>query len=252
MESMKSEEIKIVTRPDERDDYNALLKLFQDNGIPVGERLDYLGLFARRQSLSRLIFMYEIYKKIVDVHGVIMEFGVRWGQDLVWYQNFRGMLEPFNHNRKIIGFDTFAGFPNVSKEDNLQIHKKGEMAVIDKYASYLEKIMAVQEKFSPISHIKRFELVQGDASITIHQYLERHPETIVALAYFDMDLYKPTKNCLAAIKDRLTKGSILCFDEINHQDWTGETLALKEVLGIRQVKIQRLPFMPTASYIVIE
>mgnify|MGYP003971701973 CR=1 FL=1 len=27
----------------------------------------------------------EIYKKIIDVHGVIMEFGTRWGQNLALF-----------------------------------------------------------------------------------------------------------------------------------------------------------------------
>ena len=39
-----------------------------------------------------------------------MEFGVRWGQNLITLNNLRGIYEPFNHSRKIIGFDTFEGF----------------------------------------------------------------------------------------------------------------------------------------------
>lgn len=36
-------------------------------------------VFLRRQSLSRLLYLDHLYKQIVDVPGVICEFGVQWG-----------------------------------------------------------------------------------------------------------------------------------------------------------------------------
>ena len=48
--------------------------------------------------------MVEIYRKILDVHGVIMEFGVRWGRNLALFESLRGIHEPFNHNRKIVQY----------------------------------------------------------------------------------------------------------------------------------------------------
>jgi hypothetical protein len=94
--------------------------------------------------------------------------------------------------------------------------------------------------------------VKGDATLTFKKYLEEHPETIVAFAYFDFDIYEPTKVCLELIKDRLTKGSIIGFDEINNPNWPGETVALKEVFGLDRYRIERFPFMPTASYLIVE
>ena len=40
-----------------------------------------------------------------------MEFGLRWGQNLALLIAIRGMLEPYNIKRSIIGFDTFEGLP---------------------------------------------------------------------------------------------------------------------------------------------
>ena len=53
--------------------------------IPDGELLDNLGLFLTRQTLSRINFMQQIYQLIVPVHGVVMEFGVRWGQNMALF-----------------------------------------------------------------------------------------------------------------------------------------------------------------------
>ena len=87
---------------------------------------------------------------------------------------------------------------------------------------------------------------------TLPEYLSRNPETIIALAYFDFDVYEPTKICLEAIKPRLVKGSVLGFDELNDPDSPGETLALMEVFGLNNIKLKRFPYTSRTSYFVVE
>ncbi|RJQ40801.1 MAG: crotonobetainyl-CoA--carnitine CoA-transferase [Nitrospiraceae bacterium] len=219
--------------------------------IPDNEILDNLGLFLRRQTLSRILFMHELYRKILDVHGVVIEFGVRWGQNLALFESFRGMYEPYNYNRKVIGFDTFTGFPQVDQKDGGTL-TIGDYGVTEGYESFLEAVLKYHESESPIAHIKKFELIKGDATETIETYLEKHPETVVALAYFDFDIYLPTKKCLMAIKDRLTRGSILAFDELNCPQFPGETIAFKEVFGIDKFALKRNSLNPLCSYVVID
>ena len=93
------------------------IEMLLNTPIPKEELIHNLGLFLNRQTLSRILFMHELYKKILEVHGVIIEFGVRWGQNLSLFTSFRGMYEPFNYNRKIIGFDTFEGFSKLDEKD---------------------------------------------------------------------------------------------------------------------------------------
>lgn len=229
------------------------LQNFKSTPVPDREILQNLPLFLNRQNLSQILFVNEMYQHILDVHGVIMEFGVRWGRNMALYGSLRGIYEPFNHNRKIIGFDTFEGFPSVDKLDGVdEIISVGAYNVTENYDAYLAKILDYHEQESPISHIKKYEIVKGDASASINSYLTTHPETIVALAYFDFDIYQPTRDCLMAIKDRLSRGSVVGFDELNDATYPGETLALKETLGIDKHKIRHSRFSPTQSYIVIE
>ncbi|WP_339210973.1 TylF/MycF/NovP-related O-methyltransferase [Aeribacillus sp. FSL K6-8210] len=236
---------------DERKKRLEFVDILKNTPIPDNELLMNLGLYLNRQLFSRILFMHELYKKIINVHGVIMEFGVRWGQNLALFEVFRGIYEPYNYTRKIIGFDTFSGFPSVNKKDGKSV-RKGDYSVSENYEEYLKKVLDYHESENPIPHIKKSEIVKGDATKTIFEYLEAHPETVIALAYFDFDLYEPTKVCLEAIRDRLTKGSIIGFDELNHPQFPGETLAVKEVLGLDKYKIQRSPLNPYVSYIVIE
>ncbi len=229
-----------------------IFNLFKDCPIPESEMLGNLGLFINRQSLSRIFFMNELYQKILDVHGVVIEFGVRWGQNLSLFESFRGMYEPFNHNRKIIGFDTFEGFPSIHEKDgDSDLLFKGSHSVSKEYESYLEDILTYHEQQSPISHLKKYELIKGDAIVEFEKYLTDHPETIIAFAYFDFDIYEPTQKCLALMKNHITKGTVIGFDELNLNEFPGETLALKEVLGLDTHKIKRSPNSSGVSYLVI-
>lgn len=225
------------------------ISLFKQCPLPDDEILANLGLFLTSKNLSRILFFYEIYKKIIHTHGVIVEFGVRWGQTLSIMSALRGIFEPFNRHRKIIGFDTFEGFIGMCEKDG-QLCKceDGAFTVSPNYENFLDKVLSIQEKVNPISHLKKYELVRGDAVKTVPEYLERHPETIISLAIFDFDIYVPTKVAMQAIKPHLCKGSIMVFDELCDDVFPGETVALQEVFGVWNLRIKRFPMTSRVSY----
>lgn len=249
---MKSEQIVAVgSNIEEIKKREIFLENFKNTPISDSELLQNLGLFMNRQSLSRVLFMNELYQKIINVNGIIMEFEVRWGQNLSLFSSFRGMYEPYNYTRKIVGFDTFEGFPSIHKNDGeKEFMKKGAYSVSENYENYLEQILSYHESESPISHKKKFELIKGDATKTIKDYLKQNPQTIISFAYFDFDIYEPTKVCLEAILPHLTKGSIIAFDELNDPNFPGETIAFQEVLGSINYEIKRSPLNPLISYII--
>ncbi|MFT5207359.1 MAG: hypothetical protein ACI9CF_001111 [Candidatus Omnitrophota bacterium] len=227
---------------------------FRKCPIPEGELLSNLGMFLSSKNLARILFMQHLYEKIVETQGVVMEFGTRWGQNLSLFAALRGIYEPFNRHRKIIGFDTFKGFPSISKKDlpDHDVIKPGGLAVTPDYKDYLNQTMEFQEKDNPMAHIKKFELREGDATLELPKYLKDNPQTIVSLAFFDLDIYEPTKKCLEAIKPHLVKGSILGFDELNDPDSPGETVALREVFDMNQIRLKRYKFASRTSYFVVE
>ncbi len=229
------------------------VELFQQAPIPPAELLSNLGLFMRPTDINQMLLMNELYQQALPIHGVIMEFGVRWGRNLALFQALRAIYEPYNYNRKIIGFDSFAGFPSVHAKDGAaDIIQVGAYGVSAGYEQYLTQVLAARELESPVSQLRKFELRKGDATQEIQHYLEQHPETIVAFAYFDFDIYEPTKACLQAILPHLTKGSVLGFDELNMADYPGETLAVREVLGLSKYSIRRSRHSLNQSYIIIE
>jgi len=228
-----------------------LASLVRESPIPDAEFAMNLGLYLTPHALSRILFLDHLYRQILSVQGVVMEFGCRWGQGVSVFTALRGIYEPFNRLRTVVGFDTFAGLPPTSTEDGIQM-AAGMYGVTAGYEGHLQNVLTLQEQESPLSHLTKFEVMKGDATETLSAYLERHPETIVALAYFDMDLYEPTRQCLMILRDRLTVGSVLGFDELNDASTPGETLALKEVFGLGRFAVRRYPHNARTSYVVVD
>lgn len=230
------------------------VKHFKECPIPEADLLANLGLFLNSKNLSRILFFDFLFRQIIDVPGVVMEFGTRWGQNLALFSALRGIYDPFSRHRRIVGFDTFTGFPSTTEKDHgtSPVIQEGGLACTPNYVDYLTKVMEYQEQDNPVSHIKKFEIRVGDGSIEIEKYLKENPMTIISLAYFDFDIYEPTKKCLEAIKGHLVKGSILGFDELNDTDCPGETLALNEVFGLNNIRLRRWPYVSRTAYFVVE
>lgn len=226
-------------------------EVFRNCPIPEHELLHHLALFMNGQALSRLLFMDELYRKALPIHGSILEFGVRWGTNTALWTNFRSFYEPYNYQRKIISFDTWAGFPSVHEKD-MDLAPVGGFATTENYDQFLEQVLEFHEAENPVPHIKKHELRKGDASVELEKYLAENPHTIVSMAYFDFDIYEPTKRCLEMIMPHVTKGTVIGFDELNRYNFPGETLALKEVLGLSKYQITRSPHSRLNSYIVID
>ena len=140
---------------DEVDNYQRLVHKMKTSPIPNNEILANIGLYLNRSSLARILFFDELYKQIINNHGVIIAFGVRWGQTLNVMSSMRSIYEPYNISRKIIGFDTFSGFPAVTAEDGSTAKSQaGNYSVSDNYQTDLEELLQIQEDLNPKSSVK--------------------------------------------------------------------------------------------------
>jgi hypothetical protein len=167
------------------------------------------------------------------------------------------IYEPYNHVRRIVGFDTFAGFPSLAEQDRpkqgaeVDFAKVGGLAVAGIEAD-IKRAAELYDLNRPIGHVPRIELVKGDASKTIPAYVEENRHLVVALLYLDFDLYEPTVAAIKALLPRMPKGAIIAFDELNQKQWPGETLAVLDTIGIKNLRIKRFPFTPQISYAVLD
>lgn len=255
---MKTGKHDHVDRPYLRSEFaNAEAKLGElllSAPIPPSELAENSGLFVSPRTMKRQCFFDELYRQALPVHGVIMQFGVRWGRDLATLHSLRTIYEPYNATRLILGFDTFEGFPSVDRNDGDDwSNHVGALNVGDNYEPFLRKVFAERQIIDPLPQVTRFDVFKGDAPTMLASYLQSHPETIVALAHFDMDLYEPTRRCLELLRPYMTQGSVFAFDELVSSVFPGETVALREVFGLNKIRLRRSPlYSGHGSYFTLE
>ena len=108
---------------------------------------------------------------------------------------------------------------------------------------YLSKAIELYDTNRHLSHLPKIELIKGDICETVPIYLKENPHLTISMLYLDIDLYEPTKIALETLVSRMPKGALIVFDELNHSDYPGETIALQEVLGIRNISLQESLFL---------
>lgn len=226
---------------------------FESNPLSRSDLLFNLGLFTRSSLLAKYITLHEIYQQFVNIPGLIVEFGTWWGQNLVLLENLRAIHEPFNKQRRIIGFDTFEGYthPTHTNDKMSIVWDKDSYSTGTDYQSFLENLLKTHEQSNIMGHINgNHLLVQGDVTQTAPAYFSDHPESLVAFAYFDLALYEPTKAAMLAIKPHLIPGSIILLDELTWPEAPGEAIAFKEVFNDMKFKIEKCKLYPSKSIII--
>ena len=198
------------------------------------ENLFYLTSDKKR--ILKLLDHYEIYKKILNVKGDIIECGVFKGASLIRFLTFRDLIERQN-KRKVIGFDAFGKFPHPNK--NYKNNKADKIFAkrhddniglginMDSLKKYLKK-----------KKITNYKLVKGDVLKTLPNYLKKNKKLKIALLHLDLDVYEPTRFALNNLYKYIAKNGIILLDDYSHIQ--GATLAVDEFIKIKKLKILRV------------
>lgn len=227
-------------------------RIFLESLDSVEVKLENFPKYVRRQHLKRFLAMYEIFKMLLTVKGSIVDCGIYRGFSLMAWAKLSGILEPENLTRRIYGFDTFQGFPSVHEKDQApttRVHE-GEMRS-DSYHE-LSRLIEQYDADRFLGHIQKVHLIPGDATQTIPKFVRDNQQLLVSLLFLDFDLHGPTKVALEQFVPRIPRGGIIAFDELDNPIWPGETTALLETVGIRQMRLQRIEWDPYITYAVIE
>jgi hypothetical protein len=229
--------------------------LFDQHATPTDIKLDNFERYVRRQQISRFLVRYELFKMTLQVKGSIVECGVHNGGGLMAWANLSAALEPMALHRRVIGFDTFEGFPSLDEADRVNdssnpcLHEGGFASHPDTYQE-LQDCIAAFDGNRFLNQFDKVHLVKGDAIQTIPTFVQENSHLLVSLLFLDFDIYEPTKVALECFIPRMPKGAIIAFDEINNSYWKGETVAMLEVLGdLNKYQVEKFPFDPNIAYI---
>lgn len=227
--------------------------LARESNLTNVEKFLNFPVFTSRQTITRFLVRYELFKMVLDIPGSIFECGVLFGGGLFAFAHFSSILEPVNAQRKIVGFDTFKGLPKLHRKDrsktpSSKLHAHAMAA--DSYSQLLKAINVFDMNRS-LKHLPKIELVKGDVKTTLPKYLSLNSHMLVSLLYLDMDIYLSTKAAIKACLPRMPKGAIIAFDEFACERWPGETVALLDSIGVRNTKLKRFSYDSYISYLIV-
>ena len=229
-----------------------LARVFTHSRDSVEIKLENFTKYVNRQRLTRLLALYEIFRRILPVKGSIIECGIYRGFGLMAWANLSAILEPVNLTRRIYGFDTFEGFPSVGDEDVNAVTKMASKDLSAACFSELSELIKIYDSTRFLGHVNKVQLIKGDATKTIPAFIKNNKHLVVSLLFLDFDLFEPTKVAIENFYPRMPKGSIIAFDELDNPIWPGETTALLDTVGINNLRIERVEFDPYIGFAVID
>ncbi len=188
---------------------------------------------------------YELFKQTMGVPGAFAEFGIFKGTSFIRFLTYRILLETV-HSRKFFGFDVFGRFPGAELEGDKQLLEKYLQNAGDESISR-QQLLEVLDKKGLSENV---DLIEGDITETVPEFIKRNPGIRFSLIHLDVDLYKPSVVVLESLYPLLSKGGILILDD--YAIWEGETKAVDEYFANRYISIQRFSFAEAPCYIIKE
>ena len=182
----------------------------------------------------RFAHFVHLYTSIGNVPGNVVECGVGWGRSLLTFSTLSTALED---GRKIIGYDSFAGFPKPSNDDEPE--RTG--VVEGRYDTSEDVVMRFLENsgLPTVFLEQQLKLVAGFFEDTVPNY----DEGPIALLHLDCDLHDSYKTALGGLYDHVSPGGIIAFDEYQaNPTYPGARKAINAFFGEDSSKIIKSPY----------
>lgn len=205
-------------------------------------------LLSEPYRIGKLLGQYELYKKITNLPGSIVECGVYKGVSLTRWMTFRHALET-DESRKVIGFDAFGQFPTkgLVRADDLSFASTHDN---DSGGPGIDKEM-LSTRLSE-KGFTNFELIKGNVAESLHEYFMAHDYERISLLHLDMDVYEPTKLALGILIDKIVPGGLVVIDDYGTVN--GATEAVDEFISDyprKKLTLERAPYYKIPAFITI-
>ena len=202
-------------------------------------------VYVRRISMVRFLSHYELFKKIQNLPGDILDLGVSRGVSFFTFHKMLELFNPTDTSRKVIGVDSFEGLQDFSSSDGIQ-----QSAVGKSQGGWSAK--GVEDEIMQMLELHNSDGVLTKARGMIYKtriqdlgtrLAQDRPGMRIALLHLDMDLYEPTLEALRMFWDLVLPGGLVVFDEFALPPWEGETKAWEDFAAERQLSyvIEKFP-----------
>lgn len=212
-------------------------------------------LYTRRTFLKRFLSHYELFQRTINLPGDIVEFGVYRGTSLMSWANFLEVRNMGDRQKRVFGFDNFAGFGELTEEDGADDETVGKVSggfSSEDFEAPLRDVINIFDKDRFIPYKDRVVLIKGDIEETLPRFVEENPGIRISLLHFDVDLYRPTLLGLELLWDLVVPGGVVAFDEYGLAPWEGESKAVDEFFAGRDITLQRFDWCSNPGGYVIK
>ena len=193
--------------------------------------------------LQKIIARYELFKKIMDKPGDIVECGVFKGSGFFTWVKLVQIFKP-NTPCNVIGFDFFD-----SNRDQVFQHEQ-DASCLDEHQDGWRNpadILSACKAWGA----NNVELHAGNVIETTKRYASEQLGSRISLLYLDVDNYEGSLACLENLYPLVVRGGMVVFDEYALRTY-GESDAVDEYFKNKDVSINCLPWANTPSAYIIK
>ncbi len=172
--------------------------------------------------LDRVDYFRRMMERIEELPGDVVECGVGSGQTLFMLAYW--LRHPAHTTRTLIGFDSFAGFPETTTEEQATARQPMQGDLRGPSPEWVRKFLECSGISSAPFLTQRLTLVPGYFQHTLPRWTPRP----IALLHLDADLYDSYKVCLTTLFPHVVSGGLVLFDEYHDARWPLATRAVDE------------------------
>jgi hypothetical protein len=217
-------------------------------GLTPWEIIQDFPAFFRRREMARFLAHAELFQKVIDLPGCVLELGVFRGSSFFTWTKLMETFCPGDRSRRVYGFDSFEGLQDFVPEDGpTDSRVSKEFGSFKSNEARIRKLVEIHNQDNMVPGIERCEIITGNVLETLPKFLEEHPGLRISLLHLDMDLYKPTKFAMEMLYPLVVTGGVIAFDEYGLIPWEGESRAVDEYfkeMNLPAPRIQKLPYSP--------
>ncbi len=132
------------------------------------------------------------------------------------------------HGRKIIGFDSFSGFPKISESD--KSHRKAQLGEWS--------VRTLNEAREFIASLGYQSFAEVHKMVFDSRAINPIPNVPIAVLHIDLDLYEGYDSALNLFWSQVSTGGIVILDEFGTAAWPGATKAVNEFVARHNLTVE--------------
>ena len=220
--------------------------IHDDQPQSVYDAFNHFIFSSDRKLFGKLASKLEFIEMTKDIPGDVVELGVFKGSGMMAWLKALATIS-LNH-KNVVGFDFFDADSTI---ESVQTSDQQVMESLFKDRNFdpKEGYDLILDDILTNAGFGNYELVKGDVTESLVDYLNANPGFRTSVVNFDLDVEEPTEACLEVIWDRVCRGGVLIFDEYAIKQWT-ESNAVDRFIAKHNLTLRPTKYFAPSAFVV--